>query len=257
MPEKTEYASGTPAWVDLSTTDPGKAKAFYAEVFGWDYRDDGLERGSSTALVDGRAVAGIRQQPPDAPAGWNTNVAVDDVDDVFAMAIDAGASPNIEPSDVADTGRFAAFSDPQGARVLLWQSEAFPGAELVNEPGAFIWNELICSDCAGASEFYGEVFGWQSQVTPSPDGSEAMMFTGADGPVGSARDPKSNQIPPTWLVYFACDDADECSRAITAAGGAIAIPPIDADFGRMGAAVDATGAAFAFIATNPNYGSTA
>jgi predicted enzyme related to lactoylglutathione lyase len=87
---------------------------------------------------------------------------------------------------------------------------------------------------------------------PAPDGSEAMLFAGDEGPVASTRDPKSS-LPPTWLVYFACEDADECAAAITEAGGAIAIAPVDAPFGRMGAAVDSRGTAFAFIATNPAY----
>lgn len=35
MPERTSYAEGTPSWVDLSTTDPAKAQAFYGELLGW------------------------------------------------------------------------------------------------------------------------------------------------------------------------------------------------------------------------------
>ena len=81
---------------------------------------------------------------------------------------------------------------------------------------------------------------------------EAMLFAGEEGPVASVRDPRST-LPPTWLVYFACEDADACAAAISEAGGAIAIAPIDAPFGRMGAAVDSRGAAFGFIATPPEY----
>ena len=35
MPERTSYASGTPSWIDLQTSDQGAAKQFYGELFGF------------------------------------------------------------------------------------------------------------------------------------------------------------------------------------------------------------------------------
>ena len=34
------------------------------------------------------------------------------------------------------------------------------GAQLVNEPGAFIWSELHTSDMGKSKQFYTDVFGW-------------------------------------------------------------------------------------------------
>ena len=39
MGTRTEHAPGTFSYVDLSTTDPDGAKAFYGELFGWDFDD--------------------------------------------------------------------------------------------------------------------------------------------------------------------------------------------------------------------------
>ncbi len=39
MPKRTSYAQGTPNWVDLQTTDPEAAKAFYSGLFGWRFDD--------------------------------------------------------------------------------------------------------------------------------------------------------------------------------------------------------------------------
>jgi hypothetical protein len=38
MPERTEYAPGTPSWVDLQTSDQAAAKTFYGSLFGWTYK---------------------------------------------------------------------------------------------------------------------------------------------------------------------------------------------------------------------------
>ncbi|MDH3225940.1 MAG: VOC family protein [Thermoleophilia bacterium] len=253
MPERTEYAPGTPSWVDLSAADLDAARAFYSRVFGWKYRDEAAGEGSvhSVAQVDGKAVAGL-WAAGDSPPGWNTYVTVQEVDGAVSAALAAGASTALEPVDAEADGRMARIVDAVGAQVSLWEPRKRAGAELVSEPGGFIWTELLCGDCARAAEFYGSLFGWEAEAMPAPDGSEAMLFAGREGPVASVRDPKSS-LPPTWLVYFACEDADACAAAVADAGGAIAIEPIDAPFGRMGAAVDVNGAAFAFIATNPEY----
>jgi predicted enzyme related to lactoylglutathione lyase len=254
MPERTEYAHGTPSWVDLAATDLDRAREFYARVLEWEYRDETAGEGAryDVARVGGRAVAGMMAAAGSVPPGWGAYVTVDDVDAAVGAAVAAGAAVAVDPVDVQDEGRMARIVDVVGAAIGLWEPRGVAGADLVSEPGGFIWTELLCGDCASAAAFYGELFGWKAEEVPAPDGSEAMLFSGQEGPVASARDPRSD-LPPTWLVYFACEDADACSAAIAEAGGAIAIPPIDAPFGRMGAAVDVNGAAFAFIAPNTNH----
>ncbi len=36
MSERTEYAPGTPCWVDLATPDVEAAAEFYGALFGWE-----------------------------------------------------------------------------------------------------------------------------------------------------------------------------------------------------------------------------
>ncbi len=87
MPKRTEYAQGTPNWVDLQTTDPPAAKQFYTSLFGWSYDDNPMPEGGavySMATLNGENVAAIAPMPPGAPDGmppmWNTYIAVDSVD---------------------------------------------------------------------------------------------------------------------------------------------------------------------------------
>src|SRR6201996_1299257 len=86
MPKLSQYAQGTPNWVDLQTTDQSAAKQFYASLLGWSYDDNPMPQGGvySMATVNGETVAAIAPMPPGAPEGrppmWNTYIAVDDVD---------------------------------------------------------------------------------------------------------------------------------------------------------------------------------
>ncbi|HYT25105.1 MAG TPA: VOC family protein, partial [Actinomycetota bacterium] len=46
MAEVKSYAPGTPSWVDLMTSDPEGARAFYGELFGWEFEIGGPETGN-------------------------------------------------------------------------------------------------------------------------------------------------------------------------------------------------------------------
>ena len=48
MGARTEHTPGTFSYVDLSTTDPDAAKAFYGELFGWGFDDQGSAKGWCT-----------------------------------------------------------------------------------------------------------------------------------------------------------------------------------------------------------------
>ena len=49
--------------------------------------------------------------------------------------------------------------DPRG-RSSASSQQNHPGAQLVNEPGTWTWNNLLTRDLDGRKDFYGKVFGW-------------------------------------------------------------------------------------------------
>ena len=61
MGKRDSYESGTFRWVDLTTTDAEGAKAFYSELFGWEFRNDEIPGGVYT-IRHGDVVAAIDQQ---------------------------------------------------------------------------------------------------------------------------------------------------------------------------------------------------
>jgi len=113
-------------WDELMTTDPAAAGAFYAAVFGWqpDAVDMGggmtyhLLRRPGTTGPDGKAIGagGMMKSPPGVPHSfWLAYVAVDNADQSSEKAARLGGKVMVPPTDIPNVGRFACWSDPQGA----------------------------------------------------------------------------------------------------------------------------------------------
>ncbi len=165
MSERTSYTPGTPCWVELSgTPDIEASESFYRELFGWEMPElpNSAELGGyRRAKKNGKDVAGVSPRMEEGqPTVWATYVSVEDAEATLAKVTEAGGEPIAEPMDVMGLGTMAVFTDPTGAVCGIWQPGTFAGAELVNEPGAFGWNELGTRDAEGAKAFYGAVFGW-------------------------------------------------------------------------------------------------
>ena len=70
-----EYAPGTPSWVELSSSDPDAAAAFYREVMGWQATEPGpVEETGGYRMFqqDGKNVGGLmghmQEGQPTAPS---------------------------------------------------------------------------------------------------------------------------------------------------------------------------------------------
>src|SRR3954463_9545237 len=175
MGERTKHAPGTFSWADVTTTDQEDAKRFYSGLFGWEADDQPVGDGVyySMMKLGGRAVAAISPQPQQqrdagVPPMWNNYVTVESADSAPARAGELGAPVHAPPFDVMDVGRMAVIQDPQGAFFMVWEPRASIGAELVNEPGALVWNELATSDLDAGAAFYRDLFGWE---TPEFEGA--------------------------------------------------------------------------------------
>jgi uncharacterized protein len=181
MPERHGYVLGVPCWVDASQPDPEAAIAFYSGLFGWEF-EDVMPPGSEGRYFIGRCegpgssifdtsrelrsgdVAAVGTIPAAAPptGRWNTYFWVDCADETASKVRDAGGGVVVEPFDFMDACRMAVFTDPEGAAFRVWQAKEHNGAQLVNDPGAVVFNNLNTRDADAARSFYGSVFGWQT-----------------------------------------------------------------------------------------------
>lgn len=255
MPEvTTPYAQGTPCWTDLMVPDQQAALDFYRDLFGWQGEVGPEEFGGyASCTLKGKAVAGIMKtmtQPgqPTPPPAWTTYFAVDDADAAQAAITANGGILMAEAMDVGSVGRMAVAADPQGAVFGVWQAKDFGGAEIVNEPGAVVWNQLRTTDPEGARAFYRAALGLDSGPMPEMPDFTGFMVQGrvVAGLGDMAGLPPGT--PPNWQVSFSVDDVDSTVDALVRAGGDVLAPPFDMEkVGRMAALRDPQGAAFGIV----------
>jgi uncharacterized protein len=258
MSTRTSYEPGVPSWVELSgTPDIEASAAFYGGLFGWEMPElpNSAELGGyRRAKKDGKDVAGASPRMQDGqPCVWATYISVTDAGATLDKVREAGGQVMFGPDDVIDLGKLGVFSDPAGAVCGVWEPGTFAGAELVNEQGAFTWNELNTRDPEGGKSFYGEVFDWgfvEHEIARDAGGGTYVEFTVDGNSAGGILDMSGrvpDQVPPHWLVYFWVDDTDEAVEKIKAGGGSVAMGPIDIPAGRFAVGMDPHGAAFAVI----------
>ena len=175
----------------------------------------------------------------------------------------------------------AVCADREGAAFCLWQAKEHRGAQVVNEPGALNFNTLGSGDIAGAKEFYGAVFGWETLTMNggfemwtlpgygefldeiNPGTLERMAEVGA--PQGFADVVASllplaaaaPGTPPNWGVTFGVEDADAIAAKATELGGKVLLDPVDAPWVRTTVIADPQGAVFTankFVPENRDLG---
>ncbi len=262
MSEKTSYAPGTPCWVELSgTPDIEASESFYRDLFGWEMPEQPNSAqlgGYRRAKLNGRDVAGVSpRMQAGQPVVWATYVSVDDAEATVAKVAEAGGEKITDPIDVMGMGTMCVFTDPAGAAFGVWQPGTFVGSELVNETGAFGWNELNTRDTAGAKEFYGKVFGWAYEDEESERAGTYTVWKVGSAMVGGMIDVNAieaandvelpREIPPNWLVYFMVEDTDAAAAKVQSGGGDVRFGPIDIPVGRFAVVADPHGAVFALM----------
>ena len=240
-----------PAWVDLASSNPAKAGAFYADLLGWTVADpDQAYGGYVMAMINGKDAAGIGpKQMAEQPTAWSIYIGTDDADALSARVAAAGGTVIVPPFAVGDRGRMAVFQDPAGAFISVWQPIAMPGFQ-TGVPGAFTWAELSSRGIDKAVTFYGSVFGWTTNVSDMPDGSHYTEFHVGDQLIagGMAMNPMvPAEVPSYWLAYFAVEDVDAKFARVLELGGHEMLGPTDFPGGRFAIVSDPEGAAFGLL----------
>lgn len=256
MPEIDTYAPGTFCWVELSTHDGKDAKRFYTGLFGWSSEDSpiGPDEYYTMLRLHGKDVGALFQMPKQrqlagVPAHWASYVTVASADASTARAAELGGTIVKPAFDVMDVGRMATIQDPTGGTFCLWEARRHHGAKVVNEPGAFCWNELTTSDDGKAGAFYTALFGWGSTVREMGP-MRYTTFTNGPRQAAGMYQPSGVQaaMPTNWLVYFAVADCDASAGRAQELGGSTVTPPADIPgIGRFAVVLDPQGAAFGII----------
>ncbi|HEX2128031.1 MAG TPA: VOC family protein [Solirubrobacterales bacterium] len=243
MSERNGYEHGVPCWVDTWREDATATARFYGEILGWDLaglEEDGAEK-YVIGQLRGRDVAAIGSPKPPAarglPTAWTTYVWVDDADETAARVEDAGGTVLAEPFDSLDGGRMTIVADREGATIGAWHPGEHRGAELVNEPGAWAMSSLSSRDPEGAADFYGAVFGWETESFGPAVMFRLPGYVGGEPSQPVPRDviatmmPLGNEVPADlqacWDVDFWVADVEAVAKRTTELGGRVISQPAE------------------------------
>ncbi|EMY35521.1 glyoxalase/bleomycin resistance protein/dioxygenase [Arthrobacter crystallopoietes BAB-32] len=249
MSDRETTPAGIPCWIDLTSSDPDKARAFYASLFGWAAETAGEEYGNYiTFSKDGHPVAGMmRNDQTGQPDAWSVYLSSRDVAATAKAAAEAGGRILVEPMQVGDQGSMAIFLDSTGAAVGAWQPDQHKGFGREGEEGSPSWFELSTRDYAGAIEFYEKVFGWRTEEMS--DTAELRYTLNAaleesSAGIYDAAAAMPEGVPSNWQVYLGVANADAAVAKVRELGGTVLREPWDSPYGRMAQVADPTGAAF-------------
>lgn len=258
MTQVTSHPAGRWCWMELMTTDPEGAKAFYGDLLGWGFHDTPAGPGMTYTFVrlDGDDVGALYAQPAEqrdagVPPHWLPYVASDDAEASVAAA-QAGGGQAMGPFEVGSAGKSAFVTDPQGATLGVWWANEHCGAVRVDEPGALCWAELLTDDPAAAGEFYGGLFGWgrRDSSGDAPGGGSYVEWLAGKRSIGGMMPiPEEwGKVPPHWMIYLQVADVDAVAARAGDLGGRAEVPPTDIPgVGRFALLADPQGARFSVV----------
>ena len=235
-------------WHELMTKDPEAALKFYGELFGWKFKsgDAGPMIYHEITVGDRQigGITGLMGGPGQRPA-WNVYVTVDKVDAAVERATRTGGKSCMPAMDIPNTGRFAMVADPSGAVIAPF---TYAGAEMnksdvTDQPGSFIWNELLTDAPDKVKPFYGEVFGWSTREQDmGPMGTYTLFQNQGKDVAGMMKRPAD--VPANfWMFYVSVPDVDAAQKKAVALGARAMEAPMDVPgVGRMATIIDPQGA---------------
>ncbi|MGW3205213.1 VOC family protein [Streptomyces sp. NPDC001135] len=247
----TPWPHGHPCWVEVRVGHPGRAAAFYGQLFGWTFFDHGPDyQHYLTARRNGRAVADIGPRPAGEstaePSAWLVCFAVDSTDAAAKEITRAGGTLLLPPLDVGSHGRFAVAADPAGAEFAVWQANAYSGTEIAGVAGSVVRHHCLSRDVEASRAFYADVFGLTSTRSRGPDGDGHVLLLdgqpvagisalGADAPADASSH---------WRVTFGVADLGSALEKVAELGGTVREGPFHTPHGRSARVTDEQGTAF-------------
>jgi predicted enzyme related to lactoylglutathione lyase len=243
--------TGAPCWMDLLTSDTGRAREFYGELFGWTAGEASQEFGGYFMFLrDGVPVAGCMPKIGGAPLmegpdRWGVYLSSQDAKITVDKALASGGILTMGPMDIAGLGTEAVLLDATGARIGVWQASGFPGVTVFGQLGTPVYFELLTRGYRGASVFYGDVFGWDARVVSDTPELRLTVLTDSGETIAGIMDASAflpADEPDHWKIYIKVADTDAALATVAELGGTVVSAAMDTPYGRLAEFADPTGA---------------
>lgn len=111
------------------------------------------------------------------------------------------------------------------------------------------WVDLMTTDQDAAIDFYGDLFGWESEKASPEAGSYGMCTKDGEPVAGIGPIPDGAPFPAVWTTYISTSDVNATLASATDAGGQVLSPATtigdgDQTVGRMAIVSDPAGGVF-------------
>ncbi len=238
-------------WADLVTDDVPAARKFYAQLFGWTFRDLG---NYTIAANDERPLGGMfqRAKPADASAKprWFGYLSVANVARAEQVVTKAGGKTLAAPQKMPKRGEQAVFTDAEGAVFGVVKSSAGDPQDFQPEPGDWIWIQLLSRDAKKAAEFYRAVGGYDVIENTATNRASDYVLASEGYARATVRTIPGNYelVKPNWLPFVRVKSVPESVAQTRQLGGKVLIEPKAEVFqGKVAVIADPTGAAIGLL----------
>jgi hypothetical protein len=246
--ETTESLPGRWIWAELFTNDIAQAKAFYGDVFGWQFETRGTsDKPYILVRNEGMPVAGMLHHPQAEgdvlESRWVGLLSVKDANAVTDRIREAGGVVLLEPVTLRGRGEVALVADPEGARFGVLAAESGDPADVMPEPGHWLWHELWANSASSAADFYRKTVGYSIKQTGRARGKIEQHLVSGGFPRAGIIEYSASGLPSAWLHYIRVTDVHQALERVNMAGGSVLIAPTrEFRKGRAAVVVDPMGA---------------
>ncbi len=254
---------GKIVWHDLLTDKPAESRRFYEELFGWQFERIGPNFGAIASanymLIrhDGRLIGGMidesRLDTDKEISQWVVLMATDDIDAAVDELKAQGGTVFTPPTELADRGRIAVVTDPQGALFALLETRDGDPVDAQPAMNGFLWNEVWVDDVEAATTFYGALVGLEANDA-SITGDRDYRYLSGDGAPRFGILPKPvEDLTPLWATYVRVEDPAAVVARVEELGGRVLVDVQDRGPGRKVALIaDPSGAGIAVQTWQPD-----
>jgi predicted enzyme related to lactoylglutathione lyase len=211
-------------WTELVTYDTALSKAFYGQLFDWQFDDEGDYR---VAWSGEEAVGGIVHRPRknlEGKSRWIAYISVEQMDAVKAALQEAGAQLLADSRQVAGLGELAVFADPEGALFGVIDTTVPDPADYLAQIGDWIWIQLFSRDAEQACGFYEKAGGYERFDNPLP-GSCILARAGYARAVISTISAQHPDATPAWVPFVRVADIAATLEKAESLGGVTLVAP--------------------------------
>lgn len=251
MPDPERLRDGEVTWVDLTSSDPRRSEAFYADLFDWTFAESSID-GYRVVTRDGHRLGGIVAADEDHPLdAWTVHLRADDLVRTHRAAADLGGRTFVEPTAIGNHAAGSVVADPTGAVLALLRPDEFRGIGEVGLPGYPAWFELHSTEATASIRFLERVFGLETDAVADEPGFRYSTMRDAEGETVFGVLDLDGIVPAgsrsSWTVYFGSSDVEADVSRARERGASVALEPVDTPHGRVAILVDPTGAVFGLV----------